>query len=215
MLLGMPGERTALLSTLLSLPDGERAAVERDLAELSERAALGGLAADVAHDVANPLFGVIGLVELLLEDATPGTDDAERLRLVRDAALEMKATLNALLELARPAADETARADLGESTRTAVALVRHGVGKGLAVEARYPAEATFVACTPRTVLQIVLQLLPDTRDVTSVSIEVAAGRVRIEPAANDELRVAIALRLACDNGGTVEREGAAVILTLP
>ena len=92
----------ALLSTILSLPDDQRASVERELVLLARSAALGDLAADVAHDVANPLFGVLGLVDLLLEDAIPGNDDEERLRLVSRAALEMKATLGGLLDFARP-----------------------------------------------------------------------------------------------------------------
>ena len=78
----MPDAQWTLLSTILSLPDEQRPAVERELVPLARSAALGELAADVAHDVANPLFGVLGLVDLLLEDATPGTDDEARLRLV-------------------------------------------------------------------------------------------------------------------------------------
>src|SRR4051812_37817752 len=93
MLWRMSDARLTLLSTILSFPDDQRPALERELVPLARSAALGDLSADVAHDVANPLFGVLGLVDLLLDDAAPGTDDEARLRLVRQAALEMKATL--------------------------------------------------------------------------------------------------------------------------
>src|SRR5512141_1134175 len=129
MLWRMSAARVTLLSTILSLPDDRRPAVERELAPLTRSAALGDLAADVAHDVANPLFGVLGLVDLLLEDATPGTDGEVRLQLVSQSALEMKATLAGLLDFARPAASEAARADLAEAVRAALGLVRHGIGK--------------------------------------------------------------------------------------
>jgi signal transduction histidine kinase len=215
MLREMRGEPTALLSTLQSLPDDERAVAERELAELSRAAALGALAADVAHDVANPLFGVLGLVELLLEDAEPGSDDAERLRLVNGAALEMKATLTALLEFARPAADEPERADLADAARSAVALVRHGVGKVLEIEERYPASAATVACPPSVVVQIVLLLLPDARTVTGLAVSLSDGALQVEPATGDELRLTVARRLAADHGGTVERSGETATLKLP
>ena len=71
MLWRMSDARLTLLSTILSLPDDQRPRVERELVPLARAAALGELAADVAHDVANPLFGVLGLVDLLLEDAAP------------------------------------------------------------------------------------------------------------------------------------------------
>src|ERR1700688_4174701 len=87
-----------LLSTLLSLPDDRRAAVERLLVPLARSAALGELAADVAHDVANPLFGAIGLVDLLLEDAAPASEEAARLQLLQQTTLEMKGTLQVLLD---------------------------------------------------------------------------------------------------------------------
>ncbi len=214
MLWTMPGEGTALLSTLLSLPDDDRAAIERELAELAREAALGALAADVAHDVANPLFGVLGLVDLLLEDAAPGSEDAERLRLVQGAAAEMRRTLSSLLDFARPAPDEPDSADLAEAAQRALTLVRHGVGKALEVDERYPAAPASVACPPRVVVQIVLQLLPDARSVSAVAIEVSGNTLRVEPPSDDELSLTVARRLAVDHGGSVERVDGAAVVTL-
>src|SRR5204863_6100521 len=90
-------------------------------------------------DVANPLYGVLGLVDLLLEDAAAGSNDEARLRLVQQAALEMKSTLRVLLDFARPADDGQARASLDDAVREAVVLLRHGAGRPLEVDERYPA----------------------------------------------------------------------------
>jgi hypothetical protein len=92
----MPEPQELLLSTLLTLPDDRRAEVERMLIPLTRSAALGELAAGIAHDVVNPLFGAIGLVDLLLEDAAPGSEDAARLQLLKETTLEMKGTLQLL-----------------------------------------------------------------------------------------------------------------------
>src|SRR5438105_14308576 len=99
----MPEPLPVLLSTILSLSDDRRAELERELVALSRAAALGELAAGVAHDVANPLYGVLGLVDLLLEDAAAGSTDDARLRLGQQAALPMQSTLRLLPDVARPA----------------------------------------------------------------------------------------------------------------
>src|SRR3954471_24811434 len=116
MLSGVPA-RDALLSTIRSLSDDARVEAERDLVPLAREAALGRLAADVAHDVANPLFGVLGLVDLLLEDAAPGSEDEARLRLLHQATGEMKRTLQSLLDFARSTPGEPTSGDLVAATR--------------------------------------------------------------------------------------------------
>src|SRR5260370_27559113 len=148
-----PEPLDALLATLLSLPDERRAAAERALVPLARAPALADLSADVAHDIANPLFGSIGLVDLLLEDAAPGSEDAARLQLLHEAALEMKGTLQALLDFARVAGDDAGDASLDEAVRSALRLLRHGAGRAVVVEERYPAEPVQVPCPARPLVQ--------------------------------------------------------------
>src|SRR5258706_11847520 len=155
----LPEPLDILLSTLLSLPDDRRAAVERQLVPLTRSAALGELAADVAHDVANPLFGVIGLVDLLLDDAEAGSEAAARLQLLKESALEMKDTLRVLLDFARVADNDAGHASLDDAVRSALQLLRHGVGRTVVVEERYPAEPVRVPCPAGPLVQAVLQLL--------------------------------------------------------
>jgi two-component system, NtrC family, sensor kinase len=216
MLWRMSDARLTLLSTILSFPDDERPSLERELVPLARAAALGDLAADVAHDVANPLFGVLGLVDLLLDDATPGTDDENRLQLVRQAALEMKATLGDLLDYARPVPSETARADLTAAVQAALRLVRHGVGKRVAIEERYPAEPQLVACPEALLLQAVLHLLFAARtDAEKLVLEVAGGRLTVLPGGRDSVGTVAAARIVADHGGTVELSDDLITLRLP
>jgi signal transduction histidine kinase len=212
----MSDVRLTLLSTILSLPDEQRASVERELLALARSAALGDLAADVAHDVANPLFGVLGLVDLLLEDAVPGTDDEDRLRLVSQSALEMKATLGSLLDFARPAGSEAARADLTAAVQAALGLVRHGIGKLLEVEERYPAEPQLVACPEPLLRQAVLHLLLAARaGGEKLTLEVSSGALTVSPGGHESLSTLAAARIATDHGGSVEVGDAAITLRLP
>ena len=180
-------------------------ALERELTPLARAAALGDLAADVAHDIANPLFGVLGLVDLLIEDAAAGSEDEDRLRLLRQTALEMKATLRVLLDFARVPDGEPAEASLPEAVRRALELLRHGVGRSLVVDERYPPEPAIVPCPPSALAQAVLHLLLAAREAGRVEIEVADGSLRISPLPSDSLGALVAARIAVDHGGVVER----------
>src|SRR3979490_1094065 len=178
----MPEPLDILLSTLLSLPAARRAAVERLLVPLARAAALGELAADVAHDVANPLFGAIGLVDLLLEDAAPASEEAAHLQLLQQTTLEMKGTLQVLLDFARLAGESASRAALDGAPRSALQLLRHGRGRSLAVEERYPSEAVFVPCPPGPLVQAVLQLLLAARGTRGLVLEVSGPTLQVSPA---------------------------------
>jgi len=202
-----------LLSTLLSLPDDRRAAVERLLVPLARAAALGELAADVAHDVANPLFGAIGLVELLLEDATPASEEAARLQLLQQTTLEMKGTLQVLLDFTRLAGESDGEASLDDAVRSALQLLRHGTGRALVVEERYPAEPVIVACPPGALVQAVLQLLLAARGARALVAEVSGPTLRISPAPPESVGTLVAERIVTDNGGRLDRTASSITLS--
>lgn len=203
------------MSTILSLSDDQRVALERELTPLARAAALGDLAADVAHDIANPLFGVLGLVDLLIEDAAAGSEDEDRLRLLRQTALEMKATLHILLEFARTPDGEPAEASLEDAARQALELLRHGVGRSLVVDERYPDRPAIVPCPPGALAQAVLHLLLAARGTGRIEIEVDDGSLRISPSPVESLGVLVATRIAVDHGGTVERAEGSLTLHWP
>jgi signal transduction histidine kinase len=204
-----------LLSTLLSLPDDRRAAVERLLVPLSRAAALGELAADVAHDIANPLFGAIGLVDLLLEDAAPASEDAVRLQLLQQATLEMKRTLQVLLDFARPASESTEQASLDDAVRSALQLLRHGTGRALEVDERYSPEPVSVPCPPGALVQAVLQLLLAARGARGLVVQVTGRALRISPAPAESIATLVAGRIVTDNGGRLDRDASSITLRWP
>jgi len=207
----MPEPLPVLLSTILSLSDDRRAEVERELVAPARAAALGELAAGVAHDVANPLYGVLGLVDLLLEDAAAGSNDEARLRLVQQAALEMKSTLRVLLDFARPADGEPAQASLDDA-REALVLLRHGTGRPLEVDERYPDEPAIVPCPPDALVQAVLHLLLAVGEAGRLEVEVGPASVRISPSPPESLGVLVAGRIVADHGGSVERTASSLTL---
>jgi signal transduction histidine kinase len=211
----MPGPMQNLLSTLLSLPDDRREAIERLLVPLARSAALGELAADVAHDVANPLFGAIGLVDLLLEDTVPGSSEEEHLQMLRDTTLEMKTTLQVLLDFARAADDEAEQTSLDEALRRALRLLRHGEGRSLVVEERYPTEPVIVPCPPGVLVQALLQLLLAARSTHGLVVHVSDATFSISPPPAESVGTLVAERIVTDHGGLVERDASSLTLRWP
>lgn len=214
----MPDSPEYLLSAL-GLTNEQRAAVERGLLPLGRAAALGRLAGEVGHDLANGLFAVLGHVDLLLVDADPDSPAAERLRIVKQTALELKDDLRALLDYANPAHGGESAA-LDDATRIATALVRHGDAKQLAIDASYPDGSVVVRCPPDELTQAALHLVAAGRaaagNTGSINVSVTEdGTLRVQPAVNRTLGVVAATRIAVDRGGSVEQDGDGLLLRLP
>jgi signal transduction histidine kinase len=215
----MPDAMDFLLSTLQTLPDDTRAEVERELVAIARLAVLGELAPDVVHDVGNPLLGVLGLVELLIDDAPPGSDVRSRLELVQTTGLELRQSLRELIDLRRVAESGRRPASLDDTVRAAVSLVRHGGGKRHELRESYPETPALVDCDPGAVLQAVVHVLVAARAAAApagaIGVTVEPGTLRVSPGGPESFGTVAARRIAVDNGGSLERDGDALVQRLP
>ena len=74
----------------------------RDKAEMSSRlASIGEMAAGIAHEINNPLTGVIGFSELLLERKDLPEDTREELKIIYDGSQRVKEIIRRMLTFAR------------------------------------------------------------------------------------------------------------------
>jgi two-component system, NtrC family, response regulator AtoC len=103
----------------------EKKWLETELLRTARLSLVGEMAAGLAHEIKNPLAGIQGAVDILIERRAP--EDAERrtLELVRREVGRIDSTVRALLEKARPHALKLAPASLTEVVRNAVLLARH------------------------------------------------------------------------------------------
>ena len=91
--------------------------MEQAVARAEHLAGIGRLAANIAHEIRNPLASISGAVEMLKR--LPGAD-AEANNLVDIAVREVdrvNALITSFLDYARPRTDERQRLDLGEMVR--------------------------------------------------------------------------------------------------
>lgn len=97
---------------------------ERDILRAEQLAAVGQLAAGIAHEVRNPLTGIKFLVEAALrpEHSNPLTEDD--LKLIHQEILRMERTVQELLNYSRAPALEPRREDVRRLVERAVEIAR-------------------------------------------------------------------------------------------
>lgn len=176
---------------------------------VARRAAAGALAADIAHDAGNSLFGLIGLIGLI---ATGEPIDADRKRLLAQSAGELDAALTPLLQFVR-GIDDGVTADLGRAARDALDLYVHGRRKLLGIEVDLPETPACAACPPSLAQQAAVHLLLAADPVESVTV--TGTTLRVTPSRERSLDELAAGRIAADQGGTLERQTTALVLRLP
>ena len=138
----------------------EQRLYERQLLQSGKLATIGELAAGVAHEINNPLFAILGLVEFLLKDAEVGTKGHERLVLIQRTGLEIKEIVRALLDFAREPSDERVPVSVADAARETVELFRRtSAAKASDLRADYTGEDTVVDGSGNQLKQIFLNLL--------------------------------------------------------
>ena len=151
---------TPLAAVGLVTDQSERRRFEQQLLQSGKLAMIGELAAGVAHEINNPLFAVLGLVEFLLKEAEPGTKAHGRLTLVHQTGLEIKEIVRALLDFSRERSDEFAVVSLQDVLEQTVELVRRtSSAKHVEIVERYCDGPSFVNASANQLKQIFLNLV--------------------------------------------------------
>ena len=159
---GDDGETVLLLGVVTDLSEKRR--VEQQLVQSSKLAAIGELAAGVAHEINNPLFAILGLTEFLLKEAEPESKAHQRLELIQQTGLEIKEIVRALLDFARENADDRHVVPLEEVVQATVDLVRRtNAHKGVELIDDYDHSGALVHASPNQLKQIVLNLIANAR----------------------------------------------------
>lgn len=98
---------------------------ERQLVQSARLAAVGEMAAGVAHELNNPLTTVTGFSELVLEELPEGFEQRPDLELILREAKRARQVVRRLLDFSRQSESVRDRADMNEVVEDVVALIRH------------------------------------------------------------------------------------------
>ena len=137
---------------------------EREVAQSGRLAAIGELAAGVAHEINNPLFAILALSEFLVNELEPGSKQHERAQLIHSTAGEIKEVVRALLDFAQTPSEEHALVSLADAVGETVNLLRRtNPNKGIEIVEEYPPAPLFVEASAGQLKHLVLSLLANAR----------------------------------------------------
>jgi signal transduction histidine kinase len=133
--------------------------VQDQLVQASKMTAIGELAAAVAHEINNPLTGVLGYADLMLTEAPSDDPAREGLQVIRDEAIRARTVVWALLDFARPRPPERRAVDVGALMRSTLNLMRyHLEGGGVRVVEEY-GDLPLVELDESAIRQVLLNLI--------------------------------------------------------
>jgi signal transduction histidine kinase len=146
---------------------------ERDLLRAEQLAAVGQLAAGVAHELRNPLTGMKFLVEAALHPSNPTSLTAEDLRLIRQEITRMERTVQDLLDYARTPPPDCRPHDLRELVAEAAGVARsRAERKPVAVRVELPEVPVPASVDHDQVLSLLTNLLFNAIDAAPPAGEV-------------------------------------------
>jgi signal transduction histidine kinase len=129
-----PGEVGLLQQTVMELQQTQqelqaRISAQREaearLIQAAKLAAVGEMAAGVAHELNNPLTSVVGFTELALEELPHDSPVRADLDLVLKEARRARSVVRRLLDFARQGETNRVKADLNEIVEDVLLLTRH------------------------------------------------------------------------------------------
>jgi two-component system NtrC family sensor kinase len=162
--------------------------VARRLSHAEKMSAVGQLAGGVAHEINNPLGGILAFAQLMSREER-SDDDAENLRLIQDAAMRAKRIVESLLRFSRrPQSEEKGPVDLEKVADEAIFLVQPQM-KGAKLEVvrafRQPAVALG---NSNQLQQIAVNLL-----VNAIQAVAGSGKITVAvgPAGQGRVRLSV------------------------
>jgi signal transduction histidine kinase len=156
----------------------------RARAEQAERlAALGRLAAGLAHEIRNPLGSITGSIELLRTGGALSAEDQKLCEIIERETMRLNDLVGDMLDLSRPRPPAKAQFDLASTASDVVTLAGKS-GRGTDVSLRYegPSRAVMLADAAQ-MRQVVWNLVRNAIQASSPGDEV---RVRVHRTASGD-----------------------------
>lgn len=158
------------------------------LVQSEKLSALGELAASVAHEVKNPMVGIVGFAQLGQESTEP-KEVQEYFRLIEEDAFRANQILQRVLEFARPPEVTREELSMNDVVWGALQLCQHQLQMlGVSAEARLSEELPMVRGNSNQLRQVMLNLLLNAGQAMESSPQ---RRVTVRTALDAEGRVEV------------------------
>jgi PAS domain S-box-containing protein len=162
---------------------------QAQLVQAAKLAAVGELAAGVAHELNNPLTSVLGYAELLLRSLPPDTPFRGDLEIIDKQAIRARDIVRNLLDFARQSKPERRPSDLNQVVQQTLGLIRqHLETSGVVIEEQYAPHLEPITLNSGQIKQVFLNLINNAAQAMPYGgrLCVSTGRV------GDEILVTVA-----------------------
>lgn len=181
------GETTGMVITFQDLTQ------VRSLEETSRRqdrlAAIGRMAASIAHEIRNPLAAMRGSIQMLRSEVESDSSQAELMEIILRESDRLNRIITDFLSYARPRSLVQARVDVGDLLHQTFALLRHSpeVAANQTVEADVPDEQVFAEADEGQLKQVFWNLA---RNALQAMPQGGTLRATLAKNSNNRLRIA-------------------------
>ncbi len=165
---------------------------QAQLVEAQKLAAIGQLGAGIAHEINNPLTGILGNAQVLIEDKREGDPEREVLRRIEALARRCRDVTQNLLRFSNQRAEPNFEdLDLNRVVSDALSLAEGQVrSSGVSLDVELASPLPRVRGDPGHLAQVVLNLLSNAR--TACFGKAGAGVVVRTRRVGDEVEIAVA-----------------------
>ncbi len=180
------GETTGLIITFQDLT--EIRSMEENVRRKDRLAAVGRVAAGLAHEIRNPLGAMRGAIQVLESQTPPGTSQASLMEIILRESDRLNKIITNFLTYARPRVSNFSEIDVRESINDTIMLLKHSpdVKEHHKLETVVPRQPVIIAADPTQLKQIFWNLarnalfaMPDGGILQVETEKIAFNRVRI------------------------------------
>lgn len=148
----------------------EQKKMEEQVIQMEKLSTLGELLGEIAHQINNPLVGVVNYAQLALKQLGEDNPVREELEIIEKAGLTCKATIKKLLEFTRPSAFEWKVVDCNELINDSLLLIEQQMGLSeIELKKNYAKDLPPVKVDSTLMIQVFFNLINNAREAMNKS----------------------------------------------